>query len=106
MTNRYTQGPWVTHPDGIASDCGMPDYKIIGPNLGRQVCHVYVDDEQDLANAHLIAAAPDLLEALASLFNLANHFNVSGVYFTDDDGNREALEAAEVAIAKAKGEQP
>ena len=57
-----------------------------------------------LPDAHLIAAAPDLYAALSHLFDLANHFNVSGVYFTEDECNRDALEAAENALAKARGE--
>ena len=97
----YTLGPWVTHPDGISGDCGMPDYKIIGPSTGKQVCHVYVDDEQDLANAHLIAAAPDLLEALVSI----RAWVTDGGFEDTHEGVAEICGQARAAIAKAKGEQ-
>ena len=56
------------------------------------------------AVAAKMRAAPELYEALDRLFDLANHFNVSGVYFTEDDTNREALEYAETILAKARGE--
>lgn len=60
-------------------------------------------EERD-ANAHLIAAAPELLEALMQLFDEANGFNVSGVYFNEKCFQHEGLGMAARAIAKARGE--
>jgi len=53
----------------------------------------------NIANAHLIAAAPDLLEVLERAENALN-------WFINDEGecDIEALDAARAAIAKAKGE--
>jgi len=53
----------------------------------------------NLANAHLISAAPDLLEALERAENALN-------WFINDEGecDIEALDTTRAAIAKAKGE--
>lgn len=53
------------------------------------------NDEESLANARLIAAAPELLEALEGLTRLARLHQV--------DGYSTAMLAARDAIAKAKG---
>lgn len=61
MHTRHTDGPWCQGIEG-------PDHaRILGPN-GEGICNVYgiaaADPSQFYANACLIAAAPDLLEAL------------------------------------------
>ena len=53
------------------------------------------------ANARLIAAAPDLLEALESLYHTANSI---GEDTCDPVAFAGALEDARAAIEKAKGE--
>jgi hypothetical protein len=58
-------------------------------------------DAEILANARLIAAAPDLLEALEVI--LRDHMAVHGV---GDLEMQPALFQARAAITKAKGEQP
>lgn len=52
--------------------------------------------EEAMANARLIAAAPDLLEALETLLKQAEKQGAVGIYWDE----------AKSAIAKAKGEQP
>lgn len=59
------------------------------------------DDETGLANARLIAAAPELLEALKKLTMMAR---TSGGTAGPDAGLMEACAEAESAIAKATGE--
>lgn len=58
-----------------------------------------IDLEQRLANARLIAAAPDLLEALRRVVN--DWVAPDGLPF--EDGEMPALDAARAAIAKATG---
>ena len=62
--------------------------------------------EEAFANARLIAAAPDLLQALARLVDAAED---SMPYRKDGDTidreNWEAMDAAREAIRKAKGEE-
>jgi hypothetical protein len=47
------------------------------------------------AIAQPVKSQVGLTEAARKVFDLANHFNVSGVYFTEDETNREALQALE-----------
>ena len=51
----------------------------------------------NLANAHLISAAPDLLSALDSLLNKINAHGLENKHMI------ATIERAELAIAKAKG---
>lgn len=92
---KHTPGPWRL----IVGEYGC---KRIGPDRpGHQrgiveVCATVglFDEEQDKANALLIAAAPELLEALEAI--LADRWLVIG--------EPEPLEKAHAAIAKARGE--
>lgn len=67
----------------------------------NEVLHAYI--ARCDSRARLIDAAPDLLEALEKLADLAQGFSVSGVYFTEFHENESALSAAFTAIAKATG---
>jgi hypothetical protein len=60
-------------------------------NGGHPVEEIF-DHEQQLANAHLIAAAPDLYEALEYIL-------------TANDGEPDRFDRAHAALAKARGEQ-
>jgi hypothetical protein len=64
--NMHTPGPWKfysvgrpSHPDGI--------YLILTDNDVRAIVETFHDSDEDEANARLIAAAPNLLEALQAL---------------------------------------
>jgi hypothetical protein len=59
MSNGHTPGPWIIdkeerwvihEPEGKSGTLVVPE--------------IYLDDDEAIANARLIAAAPDLLEAL------------------------------------------
>ena len=52
---KHTPGPWIVDTDYIIQDGGTSDENTIA---------IVGDQEEWKANAHLIAAAPDLLEAL------------------------------------------
>jgi hypothetical protein len=52
----------------------------------------------------LLRVNAELVEALEKLFDLADGFSVSGVYFNETTENYEALIAAASALAKATGE--
>lgn len=89
---KHTPGPWaVAEGDGcfvVETD----DMTV------RFVC-MGLDAEGDRANACLIAAAPDLLEALRRVVN--DWVAPDGLPF--EDGEMPALDAARAAIAKATG---
>jgi len=92
----FTPGPWKQATRGPN---GCP---IIGDGKGLMVAmitHSANEHDQSVeaeANAHLIAAAPDLLEALESI---SFRWDTKNLYKIG-----EAIEASRAAIAKAKGE--
>lgn len=83
--SEWTPGPWVAVNE---RDVDTADGKCIA------IMGVGVDEFE--ANAHLIAAAPDLYEALAAIMN----HHASKVLF----GNRQMADNAWNALAKARGE--
>lgn len=97
--SKHTHGPWKAYP------CHREGYTIWAGTETDPIC---VIDSQDYegrygalmheADAHLIAAAPELLEALKVMVRLyAGQIQNNGGYDI-------ALELAREAIAKAKGE--
>ena len=90
MADKHTPGPWkigTPPPNGeqtVGTDQGL---MVAVATTGAGV--------QTKANASLIAAAPDLLEALKGLMALSDH----------RVDLRDAAKAARAAIAKATGEQ-
>lgn len=98
MSAKHTPGPWAI--DGCGS-LGNLDVIYGSGRITMMECeNDEISDDELFANAALIAATPDLLEAL----DRAEAF-ISG--FEDDDtqeGVTEMLAAIRVAIAKAKGE--
>ena len=93
MAAKFTPGPWHV----------SKGRRVVWVKAGHQnVAGVYMGSyparygETDLANARLIAAAPELLDALDRLLNWPRVF----------DGLRaEDVAFARAAIAKATGEQ-
>ena len=125
---QFTKGPWDYKLTGdgkrIRIGLGMFD----GPN-GYDVAEVYSDDVTEetyveaQANAHLIAAAPELYEALEALTEMARRMDFSeGVCCCGDsvEGHgfgsghspvdaglyyaTEVIETARCALSKARGE--
>jgi hypothetical protein len=91
--SKHTPGPWkiVHHANGLGEAT-----QIDGANRGS-VADVYgATDGVQTANAHLIAAAPDMLEALEALMSdsstLAGNIQI------------ESWELATAAIKKARGQ--
>ena len=59
--NKHTPGPWTFYDD--SNDGKTNRIEIVA--IGKTVAHIYHSvPTEDLPNARLIAAAPDLLEAL------------------------------------------
>lgn len=107
MTTKHTPGPWRREIYiglmGIGAGSGKPGApeKTIVGGCGCCDSPYGVDDEQEAeANAHLIAAAPELLAALEQMLAV----------FVDDPLTHQytsgtAADAARDAIAKARGAQ-
>lgn len=91
MTTKHTPGPWSTH---LVDDTIVIIPRRPLPQKFSTLGHSEVADEEDFANARLIAAAPELLEALQM-----------ALVYIDGEGTPEQYEQAIAAIAKAKGEQ-
>lgn len=77
----------------------------VDDNAGEFICMKSSTSMNDrnvgMRNAGLIAAAPDLYEALAALLNCAE----KKAPFTTDSGMSIAMDMARKAIAKAGGEE-
>ena len=90
MTTKHTPGPWAVADVGEVVVCAT----------GRTLCDVYssptTGDEQADADAHLIAAAPDLLAALEAALACLNFFG--------SDQIEPFRVRCRAAIAKAKGQ--
>lgn len=105
----HTAGPWVVEeadhmgPTGVyGTDADGRDWTICDMGVPVDlVCEAREDLHprfvaMQLANAHLVAAAPDMLEALEAVLRLAK----AG---PDDSYLADAMEAGRAAIFKARG---
>jgi hypothetical protein len=97
---KWTPGPWPIDKTGdgkrIIVGVGLVD----GP-CGYDLAEIYADDCDPVeahANAHLIAAAPDLYEALEELCLAAGGMPMTGIEF------ERRRQAGISALAKARGE--
>lgn len=104
--NAHTPGPWKF--ETVRTSCGIC-HKIGEFQRGNKITYACVYDDYGspdnpdskalLANARLMASAPDLLEALCEF--MAEHAIPSSICT-----ERPAYEKAIAAIAKAVGEAP
>lgn len=106
--SKHTKGPWaVLTPNPLW--CGRPidDYAITVDDHDTWICTgpTWDEDKHDesLANARLIAAAPELLQALQKLVECAG-VSDDCAYGTLSTGF--VRDIASSAILKATGEQP
>lgn len=92
---KFTPGPWSV------TDSHYPSFKeISGPSFGIKCVMWATDLTEDeyhkrSADLNLIAAAPDLYEALEYVLNVCPAIDPSG---------EDAHEKAKAALAKARGE--
>jgi hypothetical protein len=92
--SKHTPGPWVVYDD---SNDGKTNRIEIAAR-GKTVARIYHSvPEEDLPNARLIAAAPDLLEALNTWLKQ---------YSAEEYEDCPEVVQTRAAIAKATGEQP
>ena len=100
-SNKFTPGPWFHHgPSGSEHTAGGFIKSSDDRNSSPLICSIYgTGGQPHKANANLIAAAPDLLEALEQMID---------EYGTAGDGwprNNKVLRDARTAISKARGQQ-
>ena len=95
---KHTVGPWSAQRNVVNYRSGRKALEIRG--AGDELIATLPGCDRDAANAHLIAAAPDLLEALKAI--------VKSLADQDDEGlieHAQQMVDARAAIAKATGEQ-
>lgn len=90
--SKHTAGPWGI----IIGDAGPIVFSGQKSNMVAHCIKAWSSEER-MANARLIAAAPDLLEALKAMFDATTDNEIRGA-----DGS--PIERARAAIAKATGE--
>ena len=100
MSNaKHTPGPWAIIPKG------KPFAGDIADNTGAVVAQAYLNEHQ--ANAKLISAAPDMLEALEGLLKATRKAHEIASASNDDYADDEAhfvgewMDEARAVIAKA-----
>lgn len=94
MEHKNTPGPWE-------AECRSGDWVVISARDKNAVAWPNRPRGNEVeANVRLIAAAPELLEALRRLVEIEDGPGMAVI------GWPEALEAARAAIAKATGSQP
>jgi hypothetical protein len=88
-TKTFTPGPWKFYDD--SNDGKTHRIEIVA--IGKTVARIYHSvPEEDLPNALLISAAPDLYEALKEIID------------TEWIGGKGGFVKARAALAKARGE--
>ena len=84
--SKHTPGPWIQVGDTVGVPVGRVAW-VFAPTSSTWT--------EEIANARLIAAAPDLLEALRGLLEVTDFYELYGA----------KTEAARAAIAKVEGKQ-
>jgi hypothetical protein len=113
---KHTPGPWKCEHSGYANAPFVVFTGEVPPKWNRRyplsgvnwIAEVKCDEsehhEEHRANAHLIEAAPALLESLESLLAYLRAFwPMEPLFSTHDDRQAMEIADAEVAIRKAKG---
>ena len=100
MSEKFTKGPWWVESD--ADEEGEGTFYVCheGTNSpDTTICAFKGCDQDDEANAHLIAAAPELWAALAAMVEHDEYVIECGVMMPFVE-----LERAKAALKKARGE--
>ena len=108
MSAQHTPGPWDFTQDGstakkLATVCVTGDGWIVGVPFQRETDVNYEQHGTSKADARLIAAAPDLLEALRFIMAF---YEPGAESYLDTNAWKQAEASARAAIAKATGATP
>ena len=95
-TTKHTPGPWALERDRAKSLSIYASSTFVGEVYNE----VDEPSAQENANAHLIAAAPAMYEALQEIDDQLDQFTVKA---QEELGLREALLKSRAALAQAEG---
>jgi hypothetical protein len=95
----HTQGPWAVRDIPTGQRYIGPSQDGGAPSVALVLARVNVPDERLAADARLIAAAPELLEALQRLSAQCERMRMLGQSQSNAERNAAAV------LAKATGEQ-
>lgn len=97
MERKWTPGPWRWQAE---DECLVGPHQIVmrQDEDGRKT-FAYYGDGTEQANARLIAASPELYEALEDLWTWVKNWDAE--FMEDDEFDRSIYDAA---LAKARGE--
>ena len=101
MKTQYTPGPWARN---VSPAWKYPIYEEKNHNkIAYIIKDVGIPETEQEANLNLIAAAPELLEALELLINMEvkGHALIDRMQFSDK--GRAISDKVRAAIAKARG---
>jgi hypothetical protein len=93
-TTNHTPGPWQFDKSALT---GRIDIRKNHANGDSRILGYVWQDQNGDSNAHLIAAAPDLLSALKETIEYLETFACH------DEQGRAAIKSANAAISKAEG---
>ena len=105
MSEKWTKGPWRISADSptiIKKDyrrIGSDDGELIASACGIDGSGFFPSDEEAKHNAHLIAAAPEMYEALEKLVKL-----VKAIREDEYEVDSLTTQPGELALKKARGE--
>lgn len=107
----HTPGPWKVAENLFGNTVSYEVYANVETKSGKggytRICQITPRDQK--ANAHLIAAAPDMLEALESMLSIISESNgISGWHLNGNIatwGEFQVVIDIEEAIKKARGEE-
>lgn len=96
MTQQHTKGPWSLYEDTIKAEDSDIARVCDGDGI---IWNTSLDNREALANAYLIAAAPEMLEALEDFVKyVENEIDLDMININPE------LQKGLAAIAKAKGQ--
>ena len=99
MEMKHTTGPWVIDWNVARLDIFSSEAKVLVASLRRSALSEDID-EAARANARLIAAAPEMYEAIAAIATAMNLGYIPNEILSEGSPILEGLRAA---IAKAEG---
>lgn len=92
MSNQHTPGPWHY---SMSRQIFTPDGEVLRVSGVALPCGGVSPDDESFANARLIAAAPDLLDALSSFPGFTDNADIGDLW----------IEKVRAVIAKATGKE-